>query len=178
MHVGDHACQLLCAACHSLLLQMFSPVTAAAGRWAESIQEPDPPLLSAHLIKASDAAQPSFPSHPTPSLYLHQNFMHKFHVAYPTSCNHLAPQASEEYRPHHDYFSFEGRDKNGGNRLATVLMYLTDVEKGGETLFPHVPKAPEQTLENGWSNCSLKVSCTINIACVRVVQAGGSFGLH
>lgn len=36
-------------------------------------------------------------------------------------------------------------------------MYLTDVEKGGETVFPHVPKAPEQTLENGWSNCSLKV---------------------
>eukprot|EP00878_Enallax_costatus_P040156 GHUV01046158.1.p1 GENE.GHUV01046158.1~~GHUV01046158.1.p1 ORF type:complete len:377 (+),score=28.70 GHUV01046158.1:346-1476(+) len=63
---------------------------------------------------------------------------------------------AQEYKPHHDYFSFEGRDKNGGNRMATVLMYLTDVEAGGETVFPHVAKAPEQTLENGWSNCSLK----------------------
>lgn len=43
-------------------------------------------------------------------------------------------QSTEEYRPHHDYFSFEGRDANGGNRIATVLMYLTDVEAGGETV--------------------------------------------
>lgn len=39
-----------------------------------------------------------------------------------------------------------------------MLMYLTDVEAGGETVFPHVPKAPHQTLANGWSNCSLQVS--------------------
>lgn len=37
-------------------------------------------------------------------------------------------------------------------------MYLTDVEEGGETVFPHVPKLQHQTLENGWSNCSLQVS--------------------
>jgi hypothetical protein len=35
-------------------------------------------------------------------------------------------------------------------------MYLTDVEEGGETVFPHVPKLPHQTTANGWSNCSQK----------------------
>jgi hypothetical protein len=38
-----------------------------------------------------------------------------------------------------------------------LQMYLTDVEEGGETVFPHVPKLPHQTKENGWSNCSLQV---------------------
>ena len=44
----------------------------------------------------------------------------------------------QEYRPHFDYFHdsvHTERDK-GGQRVGTVLMYLTDVEKGGETTFP------------------------------------------
>jgi hypothetical protein len=69
------------------------------------------------------------------------------------TCRHIM----RRYRPHHDYFSFASRDSNGGNRMATVLMYLTDVTEGGETVFPQVAKADHQTLENGWSNCSLQV---------------------
>ena len=35
---------------------------------------------------------------------------------------------------HWDYFFHEGGTANGGNRYATVLMYLYDVEEGGETV--------------------------------------------
>ena len=39
----------------------------------------------------------------------------------------------QEYKPHFDVFFHEAGIDNGGNRLATVLMYLSDVEAGGET---------------------------------------------
>lgn len=53
----------------------------------------------------------------------------------------------EKYEPHWDYFNdpVNARPETGGQRIATVLMYLTTVEEGGETIFPnaehkiHVP---------------------------------------
>jgi hypothetical protein len=41
---------------------------------------------------------------------------------------------------------------NGGNRYATVLMYLADTEEGGETVFPNIP-APGGVNE-GFSECA------------------------
>ncbi|GAA0158848.1 protein modifying enzyme [Lithospermum erythrorhizon] len=40
------------------------------------------------------------------------------------------------YRAHHDYFSDTFNIKRGGQRVATMLMYLNDNVEGGETYFP------------------------------------------
>lgn len=48
-----------------------------------------------------------------------------------------------EYKPHDDYFSPSESGNNlqfskGGNRVATFILYLNDVAKGGETSFPSI----------------------------------------
>ncbi len=46
----------------------------------------------------------------------------------------LRYRGGEKYDAHYDYFSDSVNIKNGGNRVATVLMYLADTEEGGETV--------------------------------------------
>lgn len=48
----------------------------------------------------------------------------------------LRYEKSQFYRPHHDYFSDTYNLKRGGQRIATMLMYLSDNVEGGETYFP------------------------------------------
>lgn len=48
-----------------------------------------------------------------------------------------------EYKPHFDYFSPNESGSaphlaRGGQRVSTLVMYLNDVEEGGETLFPTI----------------------------------------
>jgi len=50
----------------------------------------------------------------------------------------LRYEKGQEYKPHHDFFSDEENVKRGGNRVATVVMYLAEPEEGGETIFPKI----------------------------------------
>ncbi|KAF3338797.1 putative prolyl 4-hydroxylase 6 isoform X1 [Carex littledalei] len=42
---------------------------------------------------------------------------------------------NDSYGPHYDFYE-NNEDKPGGNRVATVLIYLSNVTHGGETIFP------------------------------------------
>lgn len=51
-------------------------------------------------------------------------------------------QIGAEYRPHYDYFTDkedgERAHLKGGQRISTLVIYLNDVELGGETAFPEL----------------------------------------
>jgi prolyl 4-hydroxylase len=55
----------------------------------------------------------------------------------------LSYQPGAEYRPHYDWFdpTLAGPRQhlaNGGQRVGTFVLYLTDVESGGATIFPEL----------------------------------------
>lgn len=55
-----------------------------------------------------------------------------------------------EYKPHYDYFDRNSPGgsthlKRGGQRVATVLLYLNTTEEGGETIFPKAGKRVNPT---------------------------------
>ncbi|CAN1322244.1 Probable prolyl 4-hydroxylase 7 [Linum perenne] len=49
----------------------------------------------------------------------------------------LRYELGQKYEPHFDYFHDKANQQLGGHRIATVLMYLSYVERGGETVFPN-----------------------------------------
>ncbi|GMH05071.1 hypothetical protein Nepgr_006911 [Nepenthes gracilis] len=62
----------------------------------------------------------------------------------------------QKYEPHYDYFHDKFNQELGGHRIATVLMYLSDVGKGGETVFPDSVSKMEQLKDDSWSDCARK----------------------
>ncbi|KAL3643935.1 putative prolyl 4-hydroxylase 7 [Castilleja foliolosa] len=63
-------------------------------------------------------------------------------------------ELGQEYVPHYDYFDDEVTLQLGGHRIATVLMYLSNVKKGGETVFPRSEEKYRQPKSNDWSDCA------------------------
>ncbi|CAL4924889.1 unnamed protein product [Urochloa decumbens] len=63
-------------------------------------------------------------------------------------------QNGEKYEPHYDYFHDKNNQALGGHRIATVLMYLSNVEKGGETIFPNAEGKLSQPKDDTWSDCA------------------------
>eukprot|EP00898_Chlorokybus_atmophyticus_P003029 jgi/Chlat1/3727/Chrsp259S03881 len=62
-------------------------------------------------------------------------------------------EIGQKYDAHFDWFNDKFNTRNGGQRIATVLMYLTDVEEGGETTFPTSTKSAEEASKH-WSPCA------------------------
>ncbi|XP_064996826.1 probable prolyl 4-hydroxylase 3 isoform X2 [Musa acuminata AAA Group] len=66
-------------------------------------------------------------------------------------------EVGQKYEPHFDYFLDEFNTMNGGQRMATLLMYLSDVEEGGETIFPNAKiNSSSLPLYNELSECGKK----------------------
>lgn len=66
----------------------------------------------------------------------------------------LRYEHGEKYEPHYDYFIDKVNQEHGGHRVATVLMYLSNVERGGETVFPNSEAKMSQLEEDDWSDCA------------------------
>ncbi|GLT74076.1 hypothetical protein SLA2020_458970 [Shorea laevis] len=62
----------------------------------------------------------------------------------------------QKYEPHFDFFHDKANQELGGHRVATILMYLSDVEIGGETVFPNSEEKFTQQKDDTWSECAKK----------------------
>ena len=73
----------------------------------------------------------------------------------------LRYDVGQKYDPHFDYFhdAVNPSPKRGGQRMATMLIYLENTEEGGETIFPRGTRAETfDLMEEGnpheWSECT------------------------
>lgn len=69
----------------------------------------------------------------------------------------LRYEIGQKYDAHYDYFHDDknARPENGGQRIATMLMYIDVPEEGGETLFPNAVNKPNYEPHER-SECGMK----------------------
>ncbi|XP_062209130.1 probable prolyl 4-hydroxylase 6 [Phragmites australis] len=60
----------------------------------------------------------------------------------------------DKYGAHFDYIRGKNYQALGGHRIASVLMYLSNVKIGGETIFPNSEATPSQPKDDTWSECA------------------------
>ena len=78
------------------------------------------------------------------------------------ACSPLLPNRyglGQKYDAHHDVGELDtlsGKQlaSDGGYRVVTALMYLTDTEEGGETAFPDSEWADPALAKGSWSECA------------------------
>ncbi|XP_031476098.1 probable prolyl 4-hydroxylase 7 isoform X2 [Nymphaea colorata] len=76
----------------------------------------------------------------------------------------------EKYEPHFDYFNDKKNIVWGGHRMVTVLMYLSNVTKGGETVFPNA-EGVIQEKDDTWSDCSRRGLAAQERGCSTLLQS-------
>jgi hypothetical protein len=68
--------------------------------------------------------------------HLKNEFNHSYDLTCCESWQIARYEPGQYYRPHHDYFNIENhKDYVKNDRVATVILYLTDDFKGGQTFF-------------------------------------------
>lgn len=122
----------------------------------EIIERSRPKLRSSTTVDNKSGAAVAHPDRTSESAYLPDNsdpFMaglnHRFAEIMHLPLTHgeevqvVRYQPGGQYKPHFDYFppsetGSQVQMRKGGQRCATLLMYLNDVEEGGTTGFPHL----------------------------------------
>uniref|UniRef100_A0A1D1YZN9 procollagen-proline 4-dioxygenase n=1 Tax=Anthurium amnicola TaxID=1678845 RepID=A0A1D1YZN9_9ARAE len=63
-------------------------------------------------------------------------------------------RVNESYEPHYDNYYNQSNLAFGGHRMAAILMFLSNVTLGGETIFPMSEMKDGQVKDSTWSPCA------------------------
>ena len=132
-----------------LLEDVFSPEEcdavielASAGLERSAVVDPD---SGADLVHEARSSEGAFLTQKHPLLERLDKRISELcnhRVEHGESLHALRYKVGAQYKPHHDFFDPNSKGsknilKRGGQRLATLIVYLNDVDEGGDTIFPH-----------------------------------------